>query len=65
MLAAAIVFGTHHLYQGSKGAVSTSIGGLIFTAILIVTGSLWAGMLYHAASDMSILLYWRPKPAVA
>ncbi|MGB7730296.1 MAG: CPBP family intramembrane glutamic endopeptidase [Candidatus Acidiferrum sp.] len=64
ILAAAIVFGTHHLYQGAKGVMSTSIGGLIFTAILIVTGSLWAGMLYHATADMSILLYWRPKPAV-
>lgn len=64
ILAAAIIFGTHHLYQGAKGVVSTSIGGLIFTAILIVTGSLWAGMLYHAAADMSVLLYWRPKPVV-
>ena len=65
ILAAAIIFGTHHLYQGSKGVVSTSIAGLIFTAILIVTGSLWPAMLYHAAVDMSVLLYWRPKPAVA
>ncbi len=64
ILAAAIIFGTHHLYQGCKGALSTCIGGLIFTAILIVTGSLWAGMLYHAAADLSVLLYWRPKPAL-
>jgi uncharacterized protein len=63
ILAAAIIFGSHHLYQGTKGVVSTSIGGLIFTAILIVTGSLWAGMVYHAAADMSLLFYWRPRPA--
>ena len=62
-LAAAVVFGTHHLYQGTKGFISTSVGGLIFTAILLVTGSLWAGMVYHAAADLCILLYWRPKPA--
>lgn len=61
-LAAAVVFGTHHLYQGVKGFVSTTIGGVIFTAILLVTGSLWAGMVYHAAADLSLLLYWRPKP---
>ena len=36
----------HHLYQGTKGFISTSIGGLIFTLILLVTGSLWAGMAY-------------------
>lgn len=62
-LAAAVCFGTHHLYQGPKGFISTSVGGLIFTAILLVTGSLLAGMIYHAAVDLSILLYWRPKPA--
>ncbi|MGA2746621.1 MAG: CPBP family intramembrane glutamic endopeptidase [Candidatus Sulfotelmatobacter sp.] len=64
-LAAALVFGTHHIYQGVKGFISTSIGGLIFTAILLVTGSLRAGMVYHAASDLSVLLYWRPKPVAS
>jgi uncharacterized protein len=62
-LSAAVVFGTHHLYLGVKGFISTFVGGLIFTAILLVTGSLWAGMIYHAATDLSFLLYWRPKPA--
>jgi membrane protease YdiL (CAAX protease family) len=38
--------------------------GLVFTAALLVTGNLWAGMVCHAAIDLSILLYWRPKPAV-
>jgi membrane protease YdiL (CAAX protease family) len=61
-LAAGLVFGSHHLYQGRKGFISTSVGGLIFTAILLVTGSLAAGMVYHAAADLSVLLYWRPKP---
>lgn len=62
-LLAAVIFGTHHLYQGVKGFITTSISGLILTAILLLTGSLWPGMLYHAATDLSILLYWRPKPA--
>jgi uncharacterized protein len=61
-LAAAAIFGAHHLYQGAKGFVSTAIGGLIFTAMLLLTGSLWTGMAYHAAADVSLLLYWRPKP---
>jgi uncharacterized protein len=62
-LAAALIFGTHHLYQGVQGLISTTIGGLVFTVILLVTGSLYAGMLYHAAVDMAVLVYWRPKPA--
>lgn len=63
ILISAVVFGAHHFYQGFKGFVSTSIGGLIFTAILLLTGSLLAGMVFHVAADLSVLLYWRPKPA--
>ena len=61
-LVAAVAFSANHLYQGIKGAVTSGIGALVFTAILLVTGSLWPGMLYHAAVDLSVLLYWRPKP---
>jgi membrane protease YdiL (CAAX protease family) len=64
-LAAALVFGSHHLFLGAKGFISTSVGGLIYTAILLVTGNLVAAMVYHAAADLSILLYWRPKPALS
>jgi uncharacterized protein len=63
-LISALIFGAHHLYQGRQGFLSTAIFGLVFTAVLLVTGSLWAGMVCHAAIDLSILLYWRPKPAV-
>jgi uncharacterized protein len=59
---AALIFGIHHLYQGLSGVISTTITGLIFTAMLLVTGSLWMAMACHAAIDMSLLLYWRPKP---
>jgi uncharacterized protein len=62
-LASALIFGAHHVYQGRQGFLSTAALGLVFIAVLLVTGSLWAGMIYHAATDLSILLYWRPKPA--
>jgi membrane protease YdiL (CAAX protease family) len=58
-----LVFGTHHLYQGLNGFITTTVLGLVFTAMLLVTGSLWAGMAYHAAIDLSLLLYWRPRSA--
>jgi membrane protease YdiL (CAAX protease family) len=61
-LFAAAVFGAHHLYQGAKGFVGAGIGALVFTAILLLTGSLWVSMIYHAAADLSLLLCWRPKP---
>lgn len=59
----ALIFGMHHLYQGWRGVIGAAVAGLIFTAALLVTGSLWVGMAYHAAVDLSLLLYWRPRPA--
>jgi membrane protease YdiL (CAAX protease family) len=59
---AAIIFGAHHLYQGLNGFISTTITGLIFTIMFWLTGSLWPCMIYHAAADLSVLAYWRPKP---
>lgn len=61
-LISAAAFGAHHLYQGVKGLVTTSIGALVFTAILLITGNLLAGIVLHAATDLCLLLYWRPKP---
>ncbi len=63
VLTAGVVFGANHIYQGIKGAIVTGVTGLIFTAFLLVTGSLWAGMVFHAVTNLSVLLYWRPRPA--
>lgn len=60
-LISAVVFGAHHFYQGFAGFVSATVTGVIFTIMLLITGSLWAGMAFHAAIDMSLLLYWRPR----
>ncbi len=62
ILITAVVFGANHIYQGLKGAIVTGVTGLVFTAILLVTGSLWPGMVFHAITNLTILLYWRPKP---
>jgi membrane protease YdiL (CAAX protease family) len=58
---AALIFGSHHLYLGKAGVLSTTVGGLVFTATLLVTGNLLAGMILHALLDLSLLLYWRPR----
>jgi membrane protease YdiL (CAAX protease family) len=63
VLVTAVVFGANHIYQGIKGAIVTGVTGLIFTAILLVSGSLWPAMLFHALTNLSVLVYWRPKPA--
>jgi membrane protease YdiL (CAAX protease family) len=63
VLTTAVVFGANHIYQGIKGSIVTGVTGLVFTGILLVTGSLWPGMVFHALTNLSVLLYWRPKPA--
>lgn len=63
VLVGAVVFGANHIYQGFKGAMVTGMTGLLFTAILLVTGSLLPGMAFHALTNLSVLLYWRPRPS--
>jgi membrane protease YdiL (CAAX protease family) len=59
-LVQAVLFGLAHSYQGPKGVLATGLAGLFFTAIVAVTGSLWAAMLLHAMVDLhSGALAWR------
>lgn len=55
----AVVFGVAHAYQGVSGMVRTGLLGLAFTAIVLVTGSLWPAILLHAVLDvMGGVLGW-------
>ena len=69
-LAAAIavaVFGLGHAYQGASGVVRTGAAGAAFMALFLVTGSLWPGIVLHAALDFVGgwigLLILRDEPA--
>ncbi|MBV8037196.1 CPBP family intramembrane glutamic endopeptidase [Roseateles sp.] len=54
-----LVFVLGHAYQGREGMLRTGLLGLIFTAIVLVTGSLWVAILLHAAIDvMGGLIGW-------
>jgi uncharacterized protein len=67
VLLTSLVFGLAHIYQGWKGAVSTSILGLVFAGLYLMTGSLLLPMVIHAAVDARILLMFPPgaSPAIA
>jgi len=56
LVAASIVFGIGHLYQGIAGAVSTCILGFILGCLFIITGSLLLPMILHAVMDLRVLL---------
>jgi len=47
----AVLFGLGHLYQGAAGVVQTGVVGLIMSAVVAASGSLWPAMVLHAAVD--------------
>jgi membrane protease YdiL (CAAX protease family) len=51
-LAAAVVFGLAHLYQGAVGVVTTFVMGLVLGALYVISGSLLAPILVHAMVDL-------------
>jgi len=48
---AALVFGIGHVYQGWRGMITTGLVGAFLSAVYLVTGSLYAGMVIHALMD--------------
>lgn len=52
VLAAGVVFGLVHVYQGAAGVTSSLLIGVLLGALYIVTGSLLAPMLVHAFVDL-------------
>lgn len=48
----AIVFGVCHAYQGRNGIWMTMFAGAFFTAVVVITGSLYPAMLIHGLMDL-------------
>jgi hypothetical protein len=56
----ALLFGAAHAYQGSAAMIRTGLLGLVFTAIVFMTRSLWPAIVLHAVVDaMGGMLAWR------
>lgn len=51
-LTQAVLFGLGHAYQGPRGVVMTLIVGLFLTAVVWVSGSIWAAVLIHSLMDL-------------
>jgi membrane protease YdiL (CAAX protease family) len=49
---AILAFGLAHAYQGMRGIFTTGIAGAIAMAVYLLTGSLFAPMVIHAALDL-------------
>jgi hypothetical protein len=50
-LVAVAIFGIGHSYQGANGALRTGMAGAFFTAVYLLTGSLYLPMLLHFLVD--------------
>ncbi|MBA4247964.1 MAG: CPBP family intramembrane metalloprotease domain-containing protein [Microbacterium sp.] len=55
-LLAALVFGALHAYQGWVGVVATTVIGVLFTLLYLVSGSIVLAMLVHALFDLRTLV---------
>ena len=52
VLVAGLVFGLGHAYQGPRGIVVTTLVGLVMSGIYLLSGSLFASMVFHALMDL-------------
>lgn len=51
ILLSAVLFGFGHIYLGLAQVPKTAIVGLILSAVVVASGSLWPAMLLHGAID--------------
>jgi membrane protease YdiL (CAAX protease family) len=52
ILLSAIIFGLGHAYQGWRGVATTTLVGLAFAGLFVLTHSLWWLMCAHAITDI-------------
>lgn len=62
---AALIFAIDHGYQGIIGILSTGVLALVFTALFIITGTLWIPMVVHVLLDLRVLVLVRDTPGAA
>lgn len=48
---ASLLFGIGHIYQGWRGVLTTGFVGAFLSAVYLLTGSLFAGIVFHALMD--------------
>lgn len=54
---ASVLFGLLHLYQRVWGVIGTTILGLAFSLVYLLTNSIWVVMIVHAVIDLRSLIF--------
>ncbi|MGC2108146.1 MAG: CPBP family intramembrane glutamic endopeptidase, partial [Candidatus Korobacteraceae bacterium] len=60
LLLASVIFGLQHVYLGVGGVLSTTLSGILFGLLFLLTGNLLLPMAFHAVSDLRMLLLLHP-----
>ncbi len=55
LAASSLLFGLGHAYQGFKGVISTTVGGLFMGLLFLLSGNLVFVMVAHALLDMQVV----------
>jgi membrane protease YdiL (CAAX protease family) len=62
VLLTSLVFGIGHAYQGWRGIASTTVSGLIFGTLYVVSGSLLLPAVVHSTGNLQAVLILWPQP---
>jgi len=54
-IAAGLIFGLVHFYQGWVGILATTAAGFVFAALYLATGALWVVIVLHALMNLNSL----------
>lgn len=54
-VAAGLIFGLAHFYQGWAGILATTLAGFFFAALYVASGMLWIAILLHALMNLNSL----------
>ncbi len=52
---ASLIFGIAHIYQGAGGAIGSTILGIVFAVLFVMTGNLALPIFLHALIDVRVL----------
>jgi uncharacterized protein len=59
-LLSSLAFGVGHVYQGVRGVTETTVAGLTFGLIAILTGHLFLPIVLHSLIDLRVLFTYHP-----
>jgi uncharacterized protein len=60
LIIAALIFGLAHLYGGVGGVVGSAFFGFLVGLLFLLTGNLLLPMIFHATTDLRMLVLLRP-----